>query len=109
MALLTLRTKYGTYTDCFLEVGRYQADNSLAVLLFSKSEGPVATLTVCLCDPHLRENESYVDTNNCPWVVDFLEAKRLAKLSDKVRLSGYYVYPLMEFDEEKMKQYMEEG
>ena len=108
MALLTLRTKYGTYTDCFLEVGRYQADNSLAVLLFSKTEGPIATLTVCLCDNYLKENESYVDTNNCPWVVDFLEGKGIAKLSDKVRLSGYCVYPVMEFDLEKMKEFEEE-
>lgn len=108
MALLTLRTKYGTYTDCFLEVGRYQADNSLAVQLFSKTEGPIATLTVCLCDNHLKENESYVDTNNCPWVVDFLEGKELAKLSDKVRLSGYCVYPVMEFDREKLKEFEEE-
>lgn len=108
MTLLTLRTEYGTYTDCFLEVGRYQADNSLAVLLFSKSEGPVATLTVCLCDNHLKENESYVDTNNCPWVVDFLESKGLAKLSDKVMISGYCAYPVMEFDIGRMKEHMEE-
>lgn len=108
MTLLTLRTEYGTYTDCFLKVEHYRADNALAVLLFSKTEGPIATLTVCLCDNHLKENESYVDTNNCPWVVDFLEGKGIAKLSDKVRLSGYCVYPVMEFDLEKMKEFEEE-
>lgn len=108
MTLLTLRTEYGTYNDCFLKVDHYRADNALAVLLFSKTEGPIATLTVCLCDNHLKENESYVDTNNCPWVVDFLEGKGIAKLSDKVRLSGYCVYPVMEFDLEKMKEFEEE-
>ena len=108
MTLLTLRTEYGTYTDCFLKVEHYREDNALAVLLFSKTEGPIATLTVCLCDNRLKENESYVDTNNCPWVVDFLKGKGLAKLSDKVRLSGYCVYPTMEFDLKKMKEFEEE-
>ena len=108
MTLLTLRTEYGTYTDCFLKVDHYRADNALAVLLFSKTEGPIATLTVCLCDNRLKENESYVDTNTCPWVVDFLKGKGIAKLSDKVRLSGYCVYPTMEFDLEKMKEFEEE-
>ena len=108
MALLEIKTSFATYTDCFLKVDHYRADNALAVLLFSKTEGPIATLTVCLCDNHLKENESYVDTNNCPWVVDFLEGKGIAKLSDKVRLSGYCVYPVMEFDLEKMKEFEEE-
>lgn len=108
MALLKVKTSFATYTDCFLKVDHYVEDNSLAVLLFNKTEGPIATLTVCLCDNQLKENESYVDTNNCPWVVDFLEEKGIAKLSDKVRLSGFCVYPAMEFDLEKMKEFEEE-
>ena len=108
MALLKVKTSFRTYNDCFLKVDHYVEDNSLAVLLFSKTKGHVTTLTVCLCDNHLKENESYVDTNNCPWVVDFLEGKGIAKLSDKVRLSGYCVYPVMEFDLEKMKEFEEE-
>lgn len=30
----------------------------------------------------------YVDTNNCPWVVDFLEAKGLAKSTGRTRRNG---------------------
>lgn len=108
MALLEIKTSFTTYTDCFLKVDHYMEDNALAVLLFSKTEGPIATLTVCLCDNYLKENESYVDTNNCPWVVDFFEGKGIAKLSDKVRPFGFCVYPVMEFDEEKMKEFEEE-
>lgn len=75
MALLEVKTSYATYTDCTLRVGQYQMDGSIAVEIFSRREGPVARITVCLCDSALAENEAYVDTNNCPWVVDFLEAK----------------------------------
>ena len=108
MALLKVKTSFATYNDCFLKVDHYRADNALAVLLFNKTEGPIATLTVCLCDSHLKENESYVDTNNCPWVVDFLEGKGLAIFTGKVKSSGFCVYPAMEFDLEKMKEFEEE-
>lgn len=89
MALLEVKTSYATYTDCTLRVGQYQMDGSIAVEIFSRREGPVARITVCLCDSALAENEAYVDTNNCPWVVDFLEAKGLAKSTGRTRRSGY--------------------
>lgn len=53
----------------------------------------------------LSENEAYVDTNNCPWVVDFLEAKGLAKSTGRTRRSGYCIYPSMKFDREKMAEF----
>ena len=53
----------------------------------------------------LEENEAYVDTNNCPWVVDFLEAKGLAKSTGRTRRSGYCIYPSMKFDREKMAEF----
>lgn len=102
MALLEVKTSYATYTDCTLRVGQYQMDGSIAVEIFSRREGPVARITVCLCDSALAENEAYVDTNNCPWVVDFLEAKGLAKSTGRTRRSGYCIYPSMKFDREKM-------
>lgn len=105
MALLEVKTSYTIYTDCTLAVGHYQMDNSIAVEIFSRREGPVARLTVCLCDPTLAENEAYVDTNNCPWVVDFLESKGLAKSTGKMKRSGYCVYPVMKFDREKMAEF----
>ena len=80
-------------------------DGSIAVEIFSRREGPVARITVCLCDSALAENEAYVDTNNCPWVVDFLEAKGLAKSTGRTRRSGYCIYPAMEFDREKIAKF----
>lgn len=53
----------------------------------------------------LAENEAYVDTNNCPWVVNFLETKGLAKSTGRMRRSGYCTYPAMKFDREKMEEF----
>ena len=100
MALLEVKTSYVTYTDCTLRVGQYQMDGSIAVEIFSRREGPVARI-----DSSLAENEAYVDTNNCPWVVDFLEAKGLAKSTGRTRRSGYCIYPSMKFDREKMAEF----
>jgi hypothetical protein len=105
MALLEVKTSYATYTDCTLRVGQYQMDGSIAVEIFSRREGPVARITVCLCDSALAENEAYVDTNNCPLVVDFFEAKGLAKSTGRTRRSGYCIYPAMEFDREKIAKF----
>lgn len=46
-----------------------------------------------------------VDTNNCPWVVNFLETKGLAKSTGRMRRSGYCTYPAMKFDREKMEEF----
>lgn len=105
MALLEVKTNYATYTDCIVRVGKYQMDDSIAVEIFSIRKGPVARITVCLCDPTLEENEAYVDTNNCPWVVDFLEAKGLAKPTGRKGCSGYCIYPVMKFDREKIAEF----
>ena len=56
-------------------------------------------------DSLLAENEAYVDTNNCPWVVNFLETKGLAKSTGRMRRSGYCTYPAMKFDREKMEEF----
>ena len=45
MALLEVKTRYATYTDCTLRVGQYQMDGSIAVEIISRREGPVARIT----------------------------------------------------------------
>ena len=83
MALLEVKTSYATYTDCTLRVGQYQMDGSIAVEIFSRREGPVARITVCLCDSALAENES----------------------TGRTRRSGYCIYPSMKFNREKMAEF----
>lgn len=38
MALLEVKTRYATYTDCTLRVGQYQMDGSIAVEIISRRE-----------------------------------------------------------------------
>ena len=109
MAALEVKTSYATYDDCMLAVGRYQMDGSIAVEIVSKREGPVARLTVCLCDPSLEEDESYIDTNNCPWAVALLEENGFAERTGRTRRSGYCEYPAMKFDRSKMAEFEEES
>ena len=39
MALLEVRTEWAVYKDCFLQVARYQADNSRAIEIWNNEEG----------------------------------------------------------------------
>lgn len=80
-------------------------DGSIAVEIFSRREGPVARITVCLCDSALAENEAYVDTNNWPLGSGFLGGERAAKSTGRTRRSGYCIYPSMKFNREKMAEF----
>ena len=100
MAALEVKTSYATYDDCMLAVGRYQMDGSIAVEIVSKREGSQFDLTA-----KKEEDESYIDTNNCPWAVDFLQSKDLAKMAGKTRRSGCCVYPAMKFNRDKLAEF----
>lgn len=94
MASLNVKTEYSEYKDCKLRVGKYVEDNSVAVEIYNRWDGPIARVTTCLCDCSLAEDEAYVDTNNCPWAVALLERKRICRenrtYSEKrlLRISG---------------------
>lgn len=38
MALLEVKTEWAVYKDCFLQVARYQADNSRAIEIWNNEE-----------------------------------------------------------------------
>lgn len=102
---LTLKTDYAVYENVFLQVGKYRADDSIAIMAENRKDGPIATITVCLCDKGLEENESYVDTNNCPWALDFIKENKLGEPTGKWRQSGYCTYPAVKFNTEQLKLY----
>ena len=95
---MTINTMFASYGGIFLQVSKYVADESLAIQAWNLEEGPIATLTVCLDDNSLGENETYLDTNNCPWVVDFIQKYGLGELTGKMRPSGYCLYPAAKID-----------
>ena len=77
MASFDVKTEYSEYKDCKLRVGKYVEDNSVAVEIYNRWDGPIARVTTCLCDHSLAEDEAYVDINNCPWAVALLGRKRI--------------------------------
>ena len=100
MAFLEVKTKFAVYKDCFLQVARYQADNSRAIELWNREDGPIACITVCIAGSMLAEDEVVLDTNNCPWAVEFVESNDFGKdtgrrvrsglMASRMRMSGSF-------------------
>lgn len=111
MKKFALVTNNKTYIDCWFELQRYVADNSLAVII-KNDFGAIARISVCFGGSYthgvsLGNYCSYVDTNNCPWVIDFLESNGIGKRTGITMRSGCCEYPLVEFDIKKLQEYSE--
>lgn len=103
MKTFTLKTQYATYKDCFFLVNRYMLDESLAISIWNKEDGPIADLTRCLGDA--GDNTSYLDVNNAPWSIGLVTELGIAKPLKRVTRSGFVIYPLYKFDLEKLDEY----
>ena len=58
---MNIRNNFGyEYDNCRLEVDHYRADGSLFLQLVNDIDGPIETLTTCLTDSSLHENEAYI-------------------------------------------------
>lgn len=99
---MKIRTTFGTYENAYLSVSRYEADDSLFVSAWCFGKGPIATLTVCLHDRDLGADESYVDVNNFPEVLELIADLGIGSPTGKVRQSGYVTYPVVKFDMKKL-------
>lgn len=107
---MKIDTVFASYEDIMLEVSNYVADNSVYIQAWNMKEGPIATLTVCLNDKSIGKDETYLDTNNCPWVVRFMFDNGLGELTGKTKQSGFCTYPVMKIKmEEVMKHVFNEG
>lgn len=102
---MTVKTEYGTYHNCRLVADRYLLDESLCIRIVEDDGEGVAILTVCLDAIGLKSNEAFVDTNNCPWADSFIETYELGTFTGKKKPSGYCVYPLYQFDMDKVGKY----
>lgn len=107
--MLTLKTDFRTYENVYLAVDKYIADDTISLNAWNAYEGPIARLTVCLADKSLEEDEAYIDTNNCPWAVDFLEGNGLAEPTWKFGRSGFCIYPVMKINLDEVKKHEYKG
>lgn len=107
MAFLEVKTEWAVYKNCFLQVGRYKADNSRAIEIWNREDGPIARITVCIAGSMLAEDETVLDTNNCRWAVEFVESNGFGENTGRTVRSGYCVYPVVKLNVEKIGEYLE--
>jgi len=53
----------------------------------------------------MPSNQSYIDENNCPWAMDFIETYNLGWATGNVGFSGYCMYPVVEWNLEELELY----
>lgn len=82
----------------------YANNDSLAVFLETTDGEPFCRLTVNLPDSIASEDYQYVDTNNIPWALDFIESNDLGVNTGIVGYSGFCEYPLVKFNLDKIKE-----
>lgn len=102
---MKVKTTFGTYDGCYLHLDHYVANNATAISIWSNTEGPIATLTVCLPAETCKKHESFVDVNNCPWAPQFIVEFGLGKATGEYAYSGFCEYPKYKFNMDVLKKY----
>lgn len=102
---------WGSNHAITLETNTYTENGNLCVGLICWDEGfrePWSNLTVNLgvkCKP----NCSFIDTNNNgDGIISWLEANKLGKLTGRMEMSGYCIYPEFEFDMDEVDKYLDD-
>ena len=106
MKYFDLETNYSTYYDCYFQIAKYAANEETAIRIANGSAA-IATITVCIPDVGLSKDMTILDTNNCPWVLDFMEKNGFASDTELRAESGYCKYPIVLLNMEKIKEYGE--
>ena len=92
--------------DCYLASKVYLHGGGLAIWIMSEEDGPMAHLTTNIVP--LPKPYAFLDTNNCLEVEELVVKLGIAKDRGARTKSGYCVYPLYEFDLEKVSEYEKE-
>lgn len=94
-------SKTGRTYPVSLQFSKYTCNDKLAVQLI-EAKAPwcvFATITVNIPASNcLSPDLAFVDTNNCPWVEEFLEDNHIAKYTGNTGISGFCEYPLYKFN-----------
>ena len=101
---------WGTDWKITFKVSSYANNGNLAISMIDWNDGyaePYASLTVNLGDrgDTLPMNQAYVDTNNLSGIEAWIQKTGIGKFTGHVKPSGFCVYPLYEFDLEKIAQH----
>lgn len=94
---------FGEHFKFKLIKNTYAANNTLAVQVISDQGEYLTTLTVNMPkDYDLPEHMQFIDVNNNPWALEFLEANQIAMPVGFSAYSGFCMYPLYQFDLDKL-------
>lgn len=107
ISFLPFENCFGRQTSLALARLCYSHGGNLAVMAYEASDGelePYATLTVNLPDYSflLGENQAFIDANNHPWALNWLEENGIARHTGLYASSGFCQYPLMTFDPQRL-------
>lgn len=102
---MTVETEHAIYHNCWLMVDHYLTDSSLAIWIKNNNHGAIAKITTCLDRLLIKQNEAFVDVNNCPWAEDFIRKYRLGEPTGQTQQSGFCTYPLYRFDMNEVKKW----
>lgn len=100
--------------ECYIILNRYKADKALAIDLVSTDGEPITRLTVCASNDYsvvnVPDNVSFVDVNNNPSAMNFIEGYNLGKrvkIKGKtvIYVSGFCEYPLYKFNLNELRKY----
>ena len=112
LKIYLLKNFYGSDYKLAPVIEHYSSNGTLAIELWETKRGklsePFATLTVNLSKSK-GKTKQYVDINNCPWALNFIETNELGKRTGDYDFSGYCIYPEYEFNLEKLNEMKEEG
>ena len=59
------------------------------------------------CRKRLAEDETVIDTNNCPWAMELIKQHGFGQATGRMVRSGYCTYPVVKLDIEKIGEYLE--
>lgn len=86
---------------------RYASNNTIAITLYTEDYEEYAVITVNITGNKLSNtdgNTVFVDTNNYPWAVSFIENNGLGKLTGRTVQSGFCSYPEVRVNLEKINK-----
>ena len=83
----------------------YRNNGTLAILLYDDSNNYLCDVTVNLTGISApNTNCAFIDTNNSPWLIDFINTYQLGVPTGRTCRSGYCSYPEYRFDVDKLNQ-----
>ena len=88
---------YGERYDLSLFVTEYTNNGRLAIILIYRDGEDFADMTVNLPGERCPEGCAFVDTNNSPWLEEFIVRNGLGEFTGACGYSGFCSYPQYRF------------